>query len=110
MLHTETNQPISIANQMTDFYATQPLTEKYFLTGSANISCVMQQGYYIHTTIKCVNFQGVLLKEITTNQQLEEELKKPVIRKFKKRKMYPSFKDTLKALYDFKNKQQNCIK
>ena len=33
--------------------------------------------------------------EITQNQQLAEELHKPIISKFKKRKVYSSFKDNI---------------
>ena len=40
-LHTETSQLISMANQMTGFYMTQPFTENYFQTDSNNISCII---------------------------------------------------------------------
>ena len=38
---------------------------------------------------------SVIKNEITQNQQLAEELHKTVIRKFKKRKVYSSFKDNI---------------
>ena len=40
--------------------------------------------------------KGACIKnEIRKNQQLANELHKPVIRKFKKRKVYSSFKDNI---------------
>ena len=40
-LHTETSQPISIANKMIGLCTTQPFTEKYFRTDYNDISCMM---------------------------------------------------------------------
>ena len=40
--------------------------------------------------------------EIKENQQLTNELHKPIIRKFRKRKVYPSFKDNIWALKKYK--------
>ena len=40
-LHTETSQPISIANKMTGLYTTQLFTEKYFRTNPNDIICIM---------------------------------------------------------------------
>ena len=36
-----------------------------------------------------------IINEIKENQQLANELHKPIIRKFKKRKVYSSFKDNV---------------
>ena len=38
---------------------------------------------------------GVVRSEIMPSQQLAEELQKPIIRKFEKRKVYSSFKDSI---------------
>ena len=40
-LHTETSQPISIANKITGLCTTKPFTEKYFWADSNDISCIM---------------------------------------------------------------------
>ena len=37
------------------------------------------------------------IKSITQNEQLAEELHKPILRKFKKRKVYSAFKDNISA-------------
>ena len=39
------------------------------------------------------------IKSIPQNEQLTEELHKPIIRKFKKRKVYSAFKDNIWAAY-----------
>ena len=38
---------------------------------------------------------GAIKNEITSNKELAEELHKPIIRKFKKRKLYSSFIDNI---------------
>ena len=38
---------------------------------------------------------GAIKSEIISNQQLAEELQKPIIRKFEKHKVYSSFKDNI---------------
>ena len=42
--------------------------------------------------------KSVFKSEIMPNQQLAEELHNPIIRKFKKRKIYSSFKDKITVL------------
>ena len=44
---------------------------------------------------KSVSSSGVVNNEIKQNLQLAEELHKPIIRKFKKRKVYSGFKDNI---------------
>ena len=39
------------------------------------------------------------IKSMPENEQLAEELHKPIIRKFKKRKVYSAFKDNIWAQY-----------
>ena len=39
--------------------------------------------------------RGAVKSDIMPNQQLATELHKPIIRKFEKRKLYPSFKDNI---------------
>ena len=41
---------------------------------------------------------GAIKNEIKQNQQLAKELHKPIIRKFKRRKVYSSFKDNIWVL------------
>ena len=41
------------------------------------------------------NTAGSVIKSIPQNEQLSEELHKPIIRKFKKRKVYSTFKDNV---------------
>ena len=38
---------------------------------------------------------GAVRSEIMPSQQLAKELQKPIIRKFEKRKVYSSFKDSI---------------
>ena len=38
---------------------------------------------------------GVVIKFVSQNQQLAEEFHKPIIRKFKKRKVHSAFKDNI---------------
>ena len=45
--------------------------------------------------IKKAAGSGVTFKSILQNEQLAEELHKPIIRKFKKRKVYSAFKDNI---------------
>ena len=42
--------------------------------------------------------QGNGVKSIPQNEQLAEELHKPIIKKFKKRKVYSAFKDNIWAV------------
>ena len=50
---------------------------------------------------------GSSIKSMPQNQQLAEELHKPIIRKFKKRKVYSSFKDNIWGV-DLADMQSNC--
>ena len=43
--------------------------------------------------------RSVIKNKIKENQQLDNELHKPIIRKFKKRKVYYSFKDNIWGVY-----------
>ena len=47
---------------------------------------------------KCSGFKSVIKNEIKQNEQLPEELHKPIIRKFEKRKVHSSFKDNTAVL------------
>ena len=42
-----------------------------------------------------IGFTIVTNKSLSENQQLAEELRKPIIRKFKKMKMHSTFKDNI---------------
>ena len=42
-----------------------------------------------------INFFFFCIKSMSQNEQLDEELHKPIIRKFKKRKVYSTVKDNI---------------
>ena len=44
---------------------------------------------------KSTKGRGINIKSTPQNQQLAEELHKPIIKKFKKRKVYSAFKDNI---------------
>ena len=46
---------------MIGFHTTQPFAERYFQTDSSNISYVLQQDYYLHTTHEHVKFTSSLI-------------------------------------------------
>ena len=52
------------------------------------------------TVYKCFDRKaaGIGVKSIPQNKQLADELHKPIIRKFKKRKVYSAFKDNIGAV------------
>ena len=58
-----------------------------------NLPATCEQSQILATQNKFAS--GVVKSEITPNQQLAEELQKPIIRKFEKRKVHSCFTDNI---------------
>ena len=75
------------------FYITKNPKDDGCQRGLVSIVCKIFDKNF--TAMRPNTSDDAIKSDIISNQQLAEELSESIIRKFKKRKLYPSFKDNI---------------